>query len=185
MKKNLLLTILTLVISLLFIQCGRRDNTNSNSTEEDMTEVSSEEEYDLGEEVTEETLTRAVNKAIEKGDYSRGYSIVEPYFEQHQLTNLRNTSYHLNEKILRSEIADLVGTDNNGDNAAKILFAIQERAKYNDFRTNHSRNKEIQEQNKMLENAIDLATAAGNDVLAERLKKSIKEVDDSWWGDLI
>ena len=179
MKKNLLLTTLTLIISLLFIQCGRRNNTNSNSTEEDMTDVSSEEEYDLGEEVTVESLTLALNKAIDRGDYAKAYSFIAPYHTfptsaEDKRVPLFLSSFQLNEIILKHEVADLVGTDNNGDNAGKILFAIQEKARYNKI----SDFDELREQKKMLENAIDLASASGNDVLAERLSKSLNQISE-------
>lgn len=147
MKRNILLLTLTLICSVLFIQCG-------NSVE---------------------SLTKNVNKAIDKGDYAKAYSLVDPYFEQHDKTQLRDASYNLNEKILKHEIASLVETDDNGDNAANIKFAIKERSKFNSYWASRGRDygpdTERAQQSEMLKYALSLAKAAGNDALVNKLSQ--------------
>lgn len=143
MKKFFFLITMSFVCCLLFTQCG----TSRTSPE---------------------SLTKEVNEAIKEGDYTTAYSLVDPYFKNDD-TSLRNTSFELNEKILRNEIASLVESDNNGDNAAKIKFAIIERAKFNEYWASVNKNDEIEEQDEMLKYAQTLAKAVGNDVLANNL----------------
>ena len=127
-----------------------------------------------------ESITKNVNAAIEEGDYAKAYTYVEPYYRD---PDLMYTCYQLNEKILRHEIASLVESDNNGSNAAMIIFAISEKAKYNDYMSRLYKKYEDEQKKEMTSYAIKLAQSVGNEVLAEQLTKEYTEDEETTYDD--
>ena len=102
--------------------------------------------------------------AMDNGDYMGAYVIADEMIAKGYVSHAYDAGQVLNEKILTSEIAGLIGTDDNP--SAKIILAIKERAIYN-------RNRGEKE---MLELAIQVAQANGNDDLATKLQTTL----DSW-----
>lgn len=134
-----------------------------------------------------ESITKKVNDAIEEGDYAKAYTYIDPYYTQYDESDLIDGCCLLNEKILKHEIASLVESDNNGSNAAMIIFAISEREKYNDYSSSAvviciDSDKDDQK-NEMISYAIDLAQAAGKEVLAERLAKKYTKDEQTTYDD--
>ena len=136
--------------------CGKG---NSNSDEKELDNLSSQ-----------------VNKALEDEDFAQAYSLLDPWFNRHDKYNVRRAAFSLNERVLKNELGLLVKTDNQGDNASKIVFAINERAKYNN--SDAYSLPELYEKgqvNKMFKFAYDLAEMEGDQILAEKLKSRISD----------
>ena len=115
------------------------------------------------EEYINKCLKEAKN-AMDNGDYMGAYIIADEMIAKGYGTHEYRAGEVLNEKILTSEIADLIGTNDNP--SAKIVLAIKERARYN-----YSNGEK-----EMLELAIQVAQANGNDDLVAKLQTIL----DSW-----
>lgn len=115
-------------------------------------------------------MSSEVNEAIENDDFATAYKIVDPWFKRHDDVTTRDAAFQLNEKILKNEIANLVATDSNGDNGARIIFAIGERAKYNGYWPSVSDSHELREKAKMLKYAIEISSLNGDMALTEKLE---------------
>lgn len=104
------------------------------------------------------------NNAINQGDYSTAYDIVDQMKEN----GYGGSGYDLNKRALTNEIAENIETAN----AAKIIICIKERAGYNQS-YDWDRRKEEKE---MLKHAIQLAEAIDDSVTAQKLQTAL----DSW-----
>ena len=108
---------------------------------------------------------KEAKKAMDNGDYMGAYIIADEMIANNNYYAIEKAGKVLNEKILTSEIADLIGTNDNP--SAKIVLAIKERARYNYYSGGEK---------KMLELAIEVAQASENDDLATKLQTIL----DSW-----
>ncbi|MCH5311414.1 MAG: hypothetical protein J1E57_05600 [Prevotella sp.] len=122
---------------------------------------------------------KEAKNAMDNGDYMGAYTIVDEMMTKPRPNgfayNLR-PAYDLNKKILTNEIYDLIGTDDNP--SAIIILAIKERTRYNSWTTDDDYEKEerLKAEVEMLEFAIQVAQANGNDDLATKLQTTL----DSW-----
>lgn len=124
-------------------------------------------------------MSSEVTEAIENDDFATAYKIVDPWFKRHDDVTTRDAAFQLNEKILKNEIANLVATDSNGDNGARIIFAIGERAKYNDYWSSVNDSYELGEKIKMLKYAIEISSLNDNKSLTDKLESALLKYDQS------
>lgn len=156
MKKLILIFSVCLLASTTLISCP--SNSSNSSNESKMKELNQE-----------------VNAALEEGDFQKAYNAVDPWFDNHEESTVRNFAYQLNEKILKMEIASYIEDDSDGNMAPKIMFTIKDRAQHNSY-SGHSAviaSGKPREEKRMIEYAIELASTNGNDALVEKLKNSM------------
>lgn len=140
------------------------------------------ENYDFGVP-SEAELTKQINSAIEKQDYSKAYTLVESWYTysfHNALTgnwnNLKEITPVLNEKILTTEIADYITEDERGNMSAKIIFTIKQHAKFNNFFTDvNDKYYSSSAEKRMLEYAIEIANTLGKQELVEQLTNAIQQ----------
>ena len=86
-----------------------------------------------------EDYTKEINKAIEKGEYMKAYSLIDEMKIKYKyddpdsffLPDWKKAAYDeslkLEEKIIKNEIADAIESSNGSENVAKVVFIIEER----------------------------------------------------------
>lgn len=126
-------------------------------------------------------LSAKVNKALNDEDYVLAYALIDPWVEQHYRTTVRETSFTLNQRVLKNEIANLISSDKDGENGMKIYFAITERAKYNSYWASceydgGAPDTELKQRGIMLEYARNMAELDGKETLLKKLN-NIKTQD--------
>ena len=128
-----------------------------------------------GQEYISKCLKEAKD-AMDNGDYMGAYIIADEMIAIGTTDSykIEKAGYSLNKKILTNEIADLIGTDDN--TSAKIILAIKERARYNSHGASVNDQHRREAEKEMLEIAIQVAQANGNDDLATKLQTTL----DSW-----
>lgn len=123
-----------------------------------------------GQEYISKCLKEAQD-AMDNSDYMGAYTIADEMIAKIDHYEARFAGYDLNKKILTNEIADLIGTDDN--TSAKILLVIKERARYNSYRASKYDKERREAEKEMLEIAIQVAQANGNDDLATKLQTTL------------
>lgn len=116
-----------------------------------------------------------VNEAINSGNFGDAYEIIDNiYIDGSYDEKLK--AEKLNHKALDSEIASLLGGDLSAeDKATKIVYAIKDRAKYDDESYDPSSDyyiiKELQVQVALLENAMDIAKTSNQNEVYNKLNQ--------------
>ena len=167
----------------LFVGCGNSGNSgnsdNSNSAKEQYEKLGKIDSLSYDERIK---CVKIGNRAIEEGDYPTAYKIVDIMFATDDYL-MKEVAAELNEKTLKNEIAAII--EEHGDNSApKILFTIKERGKYNTEYFSYSSDTD-EEEKKMFEYAIGLATTMGYKQAANLLQNALDQYanDDENDGD--
>ena len=169
----------------LFVGCGNSGNSD-NSDNSDNSKSAKEQYEKLGNiyRFSVDDRIKCVkigNRAIEEGDYPTAYKIVDIMFAAGG--DMYEAAAELNEKTLKNEIAAII-EENEDNSAPKILFTIKERGKYNT--DNSADEKDVkEEEKKMFEYAIGLATTMGYKQAANLLQNALDQYanDDENDGD--
>lgn len=86
-----------------------------------------------------EDYTKEINKAIEKGEYNKAYSLVDEMKTKYKyddpdsffLPDWQKAAYDeslkIEEKIIKNELGEAIETSEGNQNLAKIVFIIEER----------------------------------------------------------
>lgn len=148
-------------------------NNERPSTQTLLTDEVEEVEEDPEEEDDTGSMAERVQRALDKGNYQKAYSIVDKYINNFFEEDEART---LNEKILKQEIASLIDKDENGSSAPLIIYAITERAK-NNPEPGRFLGSETLEIKKMLQHTILIVEANENTALAKKLNQSLKKME--------
>lgn len=121
-----------------------------------------------------------VQKALDNDDYASAYNAVDlGRTGAGDEYAIYKASFALNEKILKQEITSLIDTDEDGKNAARIIYAITERSKYNDpVASDGIEFREKEQLEKMYGFAIALSESLAKEKLTENLNRSLKKVKE-------
>lgn len=119
-----------------------------------------------------EKLTESVQADLDNNNFESAYNKVDLLLDKYATGN------SLNEKILTQEIVSLIETDEDGNNAPRIIYAISERARYNHEMGYYVDYYRIDEEKKMYKTAIRTSEAIENDQLTEKLKKALETLEE-------
>ena len=123
-----------------------------------------------------ESLEKA-NAAINEGDYTAAYAIADEMIAKgSKHTAIRDSGYELNKRILTNEIAATIDSSYGSGAAMKLILIIKERAQYNDVWCWNSYQRE-EEERTMLELAIQITKAKGDEVCAKQLQSALDELN--------
>lgn len=128
-------------------------------------------------------ITQSLNKAnaaINEGNYTAAYAIADEMIAKgYKHHDVRDAGFDLNKKILTNEIAATVDSAEGSGAAMRLILIIKERAQYNEYwaACGHSDNKE-EEERSMLELAIQLTKAKGDEACAKQLQGALDELKE-------
>ena len=110
------------------------------------------------------------NAAINEGDYTAAYAIVDEMISEDYDTD----AHELNKRILTNEIAATVDSTEGANAAMKLILIIKERVQYSEYLW-----RRVEEECRMLELAIQLTRAKGDEVCAKQLQSVLDELKES------
>lgn len=123
----------------------------------------------------DKSLNKA-NAAINKGDYTAAYAIADEMIAKgSKHTAIRDSGYELNKRILTNEIAATIDSAEGSGAAMRLILIIKERAQYNNVWCWESYHREKEERT-MLELAIQLTKAKGDEACAKQLQSALDEL---------
>lgn len=125
-----------------------------------------------------ESLNKA-NAAINEGDYTTAYTIADEMIAKgYKHVDIRDAGYDLNKKILTNEIAATIDSAGGSDAAMRLILIIKERAQYNDYWATTGGSDRKDEERTMLELALQLTKAKGDEACAKQLQEVLNDYED-------
>ena len=118
-------------------------------------------------------LLEKANAAINEGDYTAAYAIVDEMISEGN--GYDETANELNKRILTNEIAATIDSTEGANAAMKLILIIKERVQYSEYYPWRI----VEEECKMLELAIQLTRAKGDEVCAKQLQSVLDELKES------
>ena len=116
------------------------------------------------------------NEALDNGDFPGAYAAADNMLIEYP-GDKDHPGYSFNRKVLSAEIANTFdGESDNNTTAAKIILVVKERARYNSYDAKNDEDDRRKAEMEMLELAIQVAQANGNDDIATKLQTAL----DSW-----
>ena len=117
------------------------------------------------------------NAAINEGNYTAAYAIADEMIAKKgpKHHGVRNVGFDLNKKILTNEIAATIDSAEGSGAAMKLILIIKERAQYNEYwaSTSSGKYEKKSEERTMLELAIQLTKAKGDEACAKQLQEML------------
>lgn len=123
------------------------------------------------------------NAAINEGNYTAAYAIADDMIAKgpnhHEV---RDAGFSLNKKILTNEIAATIDSAEGSGAAMKLILIIKERAQYNKYWASTGGYEKKSEERTMLELAIQLTKAKGDEACAKQLQEML---DNEYKDDIL